>query len=258
MTSAAVDLSSSTGLNLADYGAPLASAEAIGRRAGAKLLASEEARRAQEIAQGYATDDFSIDSRVLNSMPSPPNHNSSPIRQAMPAHIDSYPDMEPPFSDSRLREAQLKKEMLVKEQTGSSRAEEASRSPPRTPGGSAEAALNALKASRRDLGLGFSSPPPSPGSREPVSPPPKRRPPVSGVTRGERSPLCLSEEAHRLPSTEARQRSNSAGSTGSASSLNKTTILAQLADALKAERRRNKLYEEETVISEEEVSCWVP
>lgn len=48
------------------------------------------------------------------------------------------------------------------------------------------------------------------------------------------------------------------GSTGSTGSVNKDIMLSQLADALRRERRRCKLYEEEILQAEEEVSLGLP
>ncbi|ORY56828.1 hypothetical protein BCR35DRAFT_347729 [Leucosporidium creatinivorum] len=233
----AIDLSNGASLSLADYDPSPTSNEfpaAIGRKGGAKMLASEEARRAQEKAQGYHTDDFSLNSRILNSVESSPDTSRNPtpmrrepIRQASAPYptteslVDPQASREPEGSMNELTRRASAEEQMVAADGNSS---------------SARKRDGWTKGVASGLGSPFFGTTPSQAKEEPLGRE-KRHPPVSGETRRR----------------EMRSRSTSVGSTGSRGSVNKDNMLQQLADALKSERRRNKLYEEEILLAEEEV-----
>lgn len=218
------------------------------------MLASEEARRAQDKAQGYQTDDFSLNSRILNSVESSPETSrnptptrSDPVRQASAPYpttdslVDPQPKKQQEGSMNELtRRASAEEQMVADGNAARKRSD------------------GWIKGVASGLGLPFSGTGPPSGQEEPPVRE-KRRPPVSGDTRrrGECSLSSLERPQSNTSITEMRSRSTSVGSTGSTGSVNKDNMLQQLADALKSERRRNKLYEEEILLAEEEVSSGI-
>lgn len=228
------------------------------------MLASEEAVRAQERAAGYVTDDFSLNSKILSSVESSPNPSQSPtpiLRRIPLQQAASYP-----LSESHVDPQALRKEGNMNELTRRASAEDELIRADQNSSPARARTDSVLKGVAAGLGTPFVTPAgsaPAPVKREePPSPAPKRHPPVSGDNysrRGVWDPRSLDDRQNicadfPLPSTEMRSRSASVGSTGSSASINKDTMLQQLADALKSERRRNKLYEEEILLAEEEVS----
>jgi hypothetical protein len=142
------------------------------------MLASEEARRAQDKAQGYRTDDFSLNSRILNSVESSPNTS----RQPTPTRRDPIRQASAQYSpNNKTTESQARRqhEGSMNELTRRASAEEQMTA-------DSNAARKRSEGWIKGVALGLGSPFSGTGPLQASEEPPareKRHPPVSGETR---------------------------------------------------------------------------
>lgn len=206
---------------------------AIGPKEGAKLLASKQARDAQAHAE-QMSDDHSIARELREKSFSEGSLEDSPtpMRRA-PAPLSPAPPKTSTGGDSVTPRMTTAPEGSLKELTRRASVEDDLIKA----NGEGKAARARRDSVSRGIAAGLATPFGGAGV----------------VGRKERDP-----EASRHPPTAggatSRQRTRSDASTTSTGSTNKDFMLSQLAEALKKERRRCEMYQNELLAIEEEVT----
>ncbi|BGP43911.1 hypothetical protein JCM10449v2_007968 [Rhodotorula kratochvilovae] len=236
---------------------------ALGPKAGARLLASQEAQRAlrDAAAAGDGDDEFSIRERLAGGMVTPANAHSpeKPPPPGLPAAREGSRSGSgssgragagvrrvpvPPFDDGESA-ARPRREKSIQELTRRASQEERDQAADEDAARRRKASLS--KASGAGLGSPFSG-----EGETPVLPPRKpRRPPVAGLNKAGVAD-APDAQGRALPVVGApRQRSSSTGSTAS---LSKDVVLGQLAEAVRREKKKAEMYERECEQGEKELA----
>ncbi|GJN94230.1 hypothetical protein Rhopal_007304-T1 [Rhodotorula paludigena] len=242
----------------------LGAAGALGPKAGARLLASQEAQRAIQLAADAQTDDFDMherlerdeltgdravsrDAKVQTQQGRRVQHSSSGSRSGSGSSAAIRRVPVPALDDVALVDmgAQQRSHRETSLQQLTRRASEEERE-----GRDAEAARRRNASLSKASVAGLGSPFASPAAHAPPNKP-ARRPPIAGLNRAgdadEQGGRVLSAGGPSAP----RQRTASGGSTASVS---KDMVLAQLGEAVRRERKKAEMYERECEQGQKELA----
>lgn len=205
-------------------------ADAIGRAQGAKFRASEQGR---QVATGPMVSNGPVES------PADPDQEAE-LSSARRIPLHTARSRTGSLSDSYLRQRSVSDALQLDDTDEVGAGLRARRQSTRNNdsvrvNGSAQEILS--NHTSRHLAESATSDPPTSPRTSKSNALPRRRPPVSGETRRDIT----------------RNRASSDDSSSSSGSISKDLILAQLAEALRAERRRNQLFEDELLQAEEEL-----
>ncbi|GAA5877347.1 hypothetical protein JCM1840_007203 [Sporobolomyces johnsonii] len=235
---------------------------AIGPRAGAKLLASAQAKRAMRKADELneaESDEFSIRDRVavredgglstvtpseLTERPTGPQPAHARTRSGSGSGSSKTP---PAVRRVPVPPLDPRREDSIHELTRRASDEDAVLQKDRNSDAARMRAASLSKATSAGLGSPFSTPAQRGQQHNDGGTPDRekkrRPPPISGLNRAD-------EDRHTVPVIGSRSRSSSADSRASVS---KDVVLSQLGDAVRRERKKAEMYEQECEKAQEEL-----